>query len=224
MKRLVLLFSTFIIAVSAFAQDATKFLGIPIDGYKSEMIRALKSKGFEQHPYLENTLTGEFNGYNVNLSVVTHNNKVYRIFLQDRYSVSETDIKIRFNNLCSQFEKNSNYMSLGEQTIPETEDISYEMMVNNKRYEAVFFQQPEKVDTAAVQKILFDKIKSKYTEEQLANPTEDMQAEFVSMSIDIAYEIVSKKSVWFIIDQDGSQYRILMYYDNKNNQADGQDL
>lgn len=224
MKRLVLLLSTLFVVVSSYGQDVTKFLGIPIDGYKSEMIRSLKAKGFETHPYLDDFLTGEFNGYNVNVSVVTYNNKVYRIFLQDEYSVSETDIKIRFNNLCTQFEKNSNYMSITEQAIPDDEDISYEMLVNNKRYEAVFFQQPEQIDTTEVQQIILDKIKSKYTEEQIANPTEEMQEEIIDMSFEIIYDIISKKSVWFMIDQDGSQYRILMYYDNKNNQANGQDL
>lgn len=51
-----------------------------------------------------------------------------------------------------------------------------------------------------------------------------MQQDFVEMSLEIAFDIVSTKSVWFMIDKDGSQYRILMYYDNKKNQANGQDL
>ena len=169
-------------------------------------------------------LVGEFNGRDVEVSVVTNNNKVYRIFLQDRYSVSEMDIKIRFNTLCRQFEGNSNYISISEQIIPEDEDISYEMSVSDKRYEAVFYQQPEKLDTLAIQQTLFDKVRAKYTEEQLANPTEEMQQDFVEMSLEIAFDIVSTKSVWFMIDKDGSEYRILMYYDNKKNQANGQDL
>lgn len=225
MKKLILTLFTLVFSVSVFAQnDVTKFLGIPIDGYKSEMIRKLKSKGFEQHSYMEDVLVGEFNGFDVNVFVVTHNNKVYRIFLQDKYTLSEMDIKIRFNNLCRQFEANSNYTYLSEQSIPESEDISYEMSVNDKRYEAVFYQQPEKLDTLAIQQALLDKIHARYTEEQLANPTEEMQQEVVDMSFDIAFEIVSTKSVWFMIEQDGSQYRILMYYDNKKNQANGQDL
>ena len=76
----------------------------------------------------------------------------------------------------------------------------------------------------AIQQTLFDKVRAKYTEEQLANPTEEMQQDFVEMSLEIAFDIVSTKSVWFMIDKDGSQYRILMYYDNKKNQANGQDL
>jgi len=225
MKKLILALCALILSVSVFAQDdVTKFLGIPIDGFKPEMIRKLKGKGFTEHPYKSDVLVGEFNGRDVEVSVVTNNNKVYRIFLQDRYSVSEMDIKIRFNTLCRQFEGNSNYMSISEQIIPEDEDISYEMSVSDKRYEAVFYQQPEKLDTLAIQQTLFDKVRAKYTEEQLANPTEEMQQDFVEMSLEIAFDIVSTKSVWFMIDKDGSQYRILMYYDNKKNQANGQDL
>ena len=225
MKKLILALCVLILSVSVFAQDdVTKFLGIPIDGFKPEMIRKLKGKGFTDHPYKSDVLVGEFNGRDVEVSVVTNNNKVYRIFLQDRYSVSEMDIKIRFNTLCRQFEGNSNYISISEQIIPEDEDISYEMSVSAKRYEAVFYQQPEKLDTLAIQQTLFDKVRAKYTEEQLANPTEEMQQDFVEMSLEIAFDIVSTKSVWFMIDKDGSESRILMYYDNKKNQANGQDL
>ena len=225
MKKLILALCVLILSVSVFAQDdVTKFLGIPIDGFKPEMIRKLKGKGFTDHPYKSDVLVGEFNGRDVEVSVVTNNNKVYRIFLQDRYSVSEMDIKIRFNTLCRQFEGNSNYISISEQIIPEDEDISYEMSVSAKRYEAVFYQQPEKLDTLASQQTLFDKVRAKYTEEQLANPTEEMQQDFVEMSLEIAFDIVSTKSVWFMIDKDGSESRILMYYDNKKNQANGQDL
>ena len=56
----------------------------------------------------------------------------------NRYSA--TDIRIRFNNLYRQFLKNQKYMSLDlrktNYAIPEDEDISYEMLVNKKRYEA----------------------------------------------------------------------------------------
>lgn len=225
MKKLILTLCTLVFSVSVFAQnDVTKFLGIPIDGFKPEMIRKLKGKGFTDHSYKSDVLVGEFNGRDVEVSVVTNNNKVYRIFLQDRYSVSEMDIKIRFNTLCRQFEGNSNYMSISEQIIPEDEDISFEMSVSDKRYEAVFYQRPEKLDTLAIQQALFDKIHARYTEEQLANPTEEMQQEVVDMSLDLAFDIVSTKSVWFMIKQDGSQYRILMFYDNKKNQANGEDL
>ena len=54
---------SFFLAFSAalFAQvEVTKFLGIPVDGTKSEMISKLKDKGFVDVG-AEGLLTGEFN-------------------------------------------------------------------------------------------------------------------------------------------------------------------
>ena len=46
-KKTILLFMLLILPVTFYAQnDVTKFLDIPIDGYKPEMVQKLKSKGF----------------------------------------------------------------------------------------------------------------------------------------------------------------------------------
>ena len=128
-------------STSVFAQnEVTRFLGIPVDGYKSEMIQKLKGKGFKYNS-TKDCLEGEFNGYEVEISVVTNNNKVYRIALLDKYSLNESDIRIRFNNLCDQFENNSKYISSSEQEIPDNENISTQMTLYNKRYQAIFFQK-----------------------------------------------------------------------------------
>lgn len=59
----------------------------------------------------------------------------------DVNTVDETNIRIRFNNLCEQFADNPKYTSLADNCmIPEDEDISYEMLVHDKRYEAIFHQ------------------------------------------------------------------------------------
>lgn len=89
-----------IFSVSLYAQkDVTQFLGIPVDGSKSEMIKKLKAKGFRDDPTSE-ALLGEFNGGNVNVFVTTNNNKVCRIVVCDAHTVNGTDIRIRFNRLC----------------------------------------------------------------------------------------------------------------------------
>ena len=156
---------------------------------------------------------------------MTNNNKVYRIFLRDRYASSETDIKIRFNTLCRQFTNNKNYITFSEQAIPEDEDISYEMSVNNKRYEAALYQVPESLDTAAIQRQILPKLIEEYGKEQLANASEELQAdEFLEKVLRYTFELVEKKTVWFMIVNESGSYRILMYYDNKSNQANGEDL
>ena len=149
MKNLLTVVMLFVFSTALYAQkDVTKFLGIPVDGTKTAMIQKLKAKGF-QYNSSGDYLTGEFNGRDVRISVVTNNNKVYRIMVVDDNNSDETSIKIRFNTLCRQFENNKKYIPLGDYTLSEEEDISYEMTVNNKRYEAVYYQQPEITDSIA---------------------------------------------------------------------------
>lgn len=227
MKKLALIITSLLLSVSVFAQeDVTKFLGIPVDGFKPEMIKKLKAKGYTEHFYKPDVLVGEFNGRDVEVSVVTNNNKVYRIFVQDAYTVDEYNIKIRYNTLCEQFENNKRYISMAieGQSIPEDEDISNQMLYEDKRYEALYFQVPEQVDTTYVQSKLQERLLAKYAEEELANPTTEMLEESLKAAFDIAFEIYEKKSVWFTINREGNRYRILMYYDNKYNEANGEDL
>ena len=62
MKKVLISFVLCCISIVSMAQtDVTKFLGIPVDGDKSEMKEKLKSKGFTQSPYVEDVLTGVFN-------------------------------------------------------------------------------------------------------------------------------------------------------------------
>lgn len=105
MKKIIFMMLLLVSASASAQKDVTKFLGIPVDGYKSEMRKKLIDKGFTynaQYDYLE----GEFNGRNVIVSIITNNNKVWRIIVLDVNSCGEADIKIRFNNLCAQFAKN----------------------------------------------------------------------------------------------------------------------
>lgn len=117
-----------------------------------------------------------------------------------------------------------------EYTIPESEDISYEMLVNNKRYEAAYFQaiDPEMVDTLALQNRVREVLLRKYNQEVLDNPTDEQRKEIASIieneQADIALDLVEKKIVWFMIGERFGQYYIIMYYDNEYNHSDGEDL
>ena len=199
-------------------QDVTKFLGIPVDGSKSEMIQKLKAKGYTSSPLDKDVLVGEFNGADVNIHVVTNNNKVYRIMICDVNNIDERAIQIRFNRLCEQFVNNSKYSSLPleEYMIPDDEDISYEITVHKKRYEAVFYQKTD--DTFMAKQI--EAAFPQYTKEQLANPSEELRAEIVNF----VTQYISKKAVWFMINERLGKYCITMYYDNEYNNANGEDL
>jgi hypothetical protein len=207
---------------SSAQQDVTTFLGIPIDGFKPEIITKLKYKGFKNSQYLQDVLTGEFNGANVNLHIVTNNNKVYRIMVADENGMDESDIKIRFNNLCQQFQNNSRYIFAipnSECKITDFEKISYEMAIKNKRYEAVFYQ---------VSDSNFEELKSylisKYSQEKLSNQSEEFKKQLLSDATSYFAQKQLNKIVWFMITEVSGKYYITMFYDNEYNRAKGEDL
>lgn len=187
------------ISFSSFAQnkDVTKFLGIPVDGTKTEMKQKLIAKGFvpKKMGDLE-WLEGEFNGRNVNVYICTNNNKVYRIMLADKNTVDEAQIKIHFNNLVKQFENNKRYYAFGDYSLSDEEDISYEMIVHNKIYAAYYSQNPdfENIDT----KVQIA-IKEKYSAEELKNPSETIKKDIADITDKITFDEFSMKPVWFRI-------------------------
>lgn len=226
MKKILLSLVLCCITMVTMAQkDVTKFLGIPVDGNKSEMVRQLKSKGFTQPPYGDGVLTGKFNGMDVNVHIVTNNDKVCRIMVCDANTMDETSIRIRFNVLCEQFKNNSKYLSFSGEDLrlKEDEDISYEMMVHNKRYEAVFYQVPD-TTAANYYEELQSLVYSKYTKEQLENPTYLINNDIDVMVARYVLEKATKKPVWFMISEYYGEYYITMFYDNEYNRANGEDL
>lgn len=223
-RKFLLLAILVTLSISASAQkEITKFLGIPIDGTKSEMIQKLKQKGFVSSTFDKDVLEGEFNGSKVNIYVVTNNNKVYRIMVADANSINETDIKIRFNKLCQQFSKNKKYIQSSLSSsfeLSDDEDISYNMAVKKKRYEAIYYQIPEeKLDSVQIELLL-----SKYTKDQLSNPSEEIKKEIITTLTNYLLEISQNRPVWFNISEHQNKYYIAMFYDNECNRANGEDL
>lgn len=227
MKKLLVLSMLFVCVTALFAQnDVTKFLGIPVDGSKSEMIQKLKAKGFRYDSELD-CLKGEFNGRDSYISVVTNNDKVYRIMVRDAMASDETSIRIRFNTLCRQFENNKKYQSVSSESyiIPEDEDIAYNISIKNKRYQASYFQVPEGgIDSTAIAQEAQTFIYSKYSQEQLSSFTEEQRQELMTELLQYMTDKLYKKSVWFMIAEQFGDYNLLLYYDNGYNQANGEDL
>ena len=197
MRKFLTLLAMIAISASIFAQkEVTKFMGIPVDGSPTEMIKKLKAKGFKTDEDVmrdvkqglidfdgPEVLTGRFNGERVIVLLGVEQNKVWRIYLAEENICDETQIKIRFNTLVRQFEGNGKYVPyVDEQTIADDEDISYQMTVNKKQYEAGFVQKGE-------------------------DGTVD-----------------ENRIVWFSIEQYSDGYYIVMLYDNIYNIVDGSDL
>lgn len=208
---------------SVFAQvDVTQFLGIPVDGYKPEMVSKLKSKGFTVNRYNSDVLDGEFNGKNVNVFIVTNNNKVWRIAVADAIDMNEVDIRIHFNKLVQQFSHNKNYLPQSDSTllkftIPNGEDISYEISIKNKRYQAVFYQKSMVYDSLdnATDTLLAKKKLSEEEGQRLS-----------SLIVQKIFESTNcfNKQVWFAIRERSGKYYLTLFYDNVYNKANGEDL
>lgn len=142
MKKILSVAFLLMLSVALHAQkEVTKFLGIPVDGSKSSMIQKLKNKGFVYDPSAD-YLKGEFNGQQVDVFIATNNNKVYRIMVCDKNTYDEGQIKIRYNTLCRQFANNQKYVPISAEELSDRENISYEMTVHKKKYQATYVQLP----------------------------------------------------------------------------------
>lgn len=219
LKKTIIIFMLLILPVIIHAQkDVTQFLGIPVDGSKAEMIQKLKAKGYTISTYKKDVLEGEFNGTNVQIHIVTNNNKVCRIMVADANNVGETDIRIRFNRLIEQFKNNKKYLPLPESTIsnyniPEDEDVSYELSVKSKRYEALFYQKSSDYDSLEIESANLKK-----------DTVNDAEKERLSEIIKKMVYDSFQKSVWFMISESYGKYSISIYYDNEYNRANGEGL
>ena len=180
MKRFLITFLFVLMTITAIAQESNtiKFLGIPVDGTKKEMISKLQAKGYEYDASLD-VLFGEFNGTNVGILVQTVNNRVWRIGIGDAdMNSDEANIKIRYNRLFEQLSNNGKYEVAGGSTLGEKEEISYEMTVHNKRYDAYFTFKDKSIHGL----------------------------------------------VWYSIMKQYGKYGIVMFYENLDNAANGEDL
>lgn len=226
MKKLAIILASLFFCLSSIAQkDVTKFLGFDVDGPESEMIKNLESKGFKCSKFAgSNILYGRFNGTDVRIHIVTEKGKVSRIVVCDENTLSETDIKIRFNRLCQQFEDNGKYYLVDNYKIPKEEDISYEMSVKNKRYEALFYQLPEGQEFIDMVSSVLDDVNNKCSS-QPESLTDEQKAEAkLKIFAQSSLKAVEKKPVWFMISELYGKYFITMYYDNEYNRANGEDL
>lgn len=226
-------------SILAMAQDVTQFMGIPVDGTAEDMLRKIRAKGFKPTDYDAEMLEGEFNGGDVFIGVVTNKGKVWRVGVFDQKGISERNIKIRYNNLLRQFLKNDKYMALDAEPIAEDEDISYEMTVHNKRYQASFAQAPDfehmaSLDSAEVTRtpimsfLLETARLADITLGELLNMDGDGQMELLAQQGrgGELIDILRQKSVWFMISEGSGygEYNICLYYDNGLNAAKGEDL
>ena len=169
MKKTILIALLTLFSAVCFAQDGgpLKFLGIPIDGTEAQFAAKLKAKGFTYSTVTEG-YKGQFNGKNVDVYIHTNHNLVDRVYVAFPYT-NEDGIRTKFNRLLGQFKDNGKYLDLVmNEEIPEDDDISYEITVKNKRYQASFCYYDADRDRIAFMNALMDKFSEFFTAEQLA--------------------------------------------------------
>ena len=240
MKRLLsFVIGILIMCFTVFGQSEStlKFLGIPVDGSKSEMVAALKSKGFR---YDSNSgfLVGDFNGRESHIGIVENHGKVYRVVVFDANTSDAGQIRIRFNNLIHQFENsNDKYYYINQNDkIPEDEDISYEISVNNKQYSAEFIYNPlygndelrDRLINEVIEELGLEKIKDEKTAGGITYgefySDKDNYNQLISSLVGLKIIQMSNSSVWFKIFEHYGKYYIGIYYDNLVNKPNGEDL
>ena len=238
MKRLLsFVIGMFVMYTLVFGQSegTLKFLGIPVDGSKSEMVAALKDKGFR---YDSNSgfLVGDFNGRESHIWIVENHGKVYRVVVFDANTSDEGQIRIRFNNLIHQFENsNGKYYYINQNDkIPEDEDISYEISVNNKQYSAEFIYNPlygndelrDRLVNEVIEELGLEKIKDEKTAGGITYGEfySDKDNYLISSLVGLKIIQMSNSSVWFKIFEHYGKYFIGIYYDNLVNKPNGEDL
>lgn len=168
MKKTLLIALLTLLSAVCFGQNGgpLKFLGIPIDGTEAQFVSKLKAKGFTYSTITEG-YKGQFNGKNVDIYIHTNHNLVDRVYVAFPYT-NEDGIRTEYNRLLGQFKDNAKYMDLVmNEEIPEEEDLSYEITVKNKRYQASFCYFDSDRDPVALTNALMDKLSDFFTEEQL---------------------------------------------------------
>ena len=232
MKRLLsFVIGILIMCSTVFGQSEStlKFLGIPVDGSKSEMVAALKSKGFE-YDSESDFLIGDFNGRESHIGIVENHGKVYRVVVFDANTCDAGEIRIRFNNLIHQFENNDKYYYIVQnEMIPEDEDIHYEILVNKKQYIAEFIYNPLYGNDELRDRLINEAIEE--SEEVIKDgkniefySDKDNYDQLVSSIAGLKVIQMSNSSVWFKIFEYHGEYYIGLYYDNLLNKPNGEDL
>ena len=198
--------------------DVLKFLGIPVDGSKEQMYNRLKEKGFSGYSWNE-YLEGIFNGEQVKAFIGTNHGIVDRIKVVFPYTEERLN-KVKYNTLISRFGRNPKYTELREnKVILEDEDISYEITLHDRVYDAVYYLLRSDVNANSWKEDFYREYNARY-KKPLSELTQiELEEVLFSLPQRISDAIIG--IVWFTLPEE---HRIELYYDNLKNRPRGEDL
>lgn len=200
-------------------EKSLKFMGIPVDGRKSEMIASLKEKGFEQDSY-EEFLTGVFNGENVKVFISSNHDVVDRVKVAYPDCSDAGAARVKFNNLMSRFDHNAKYVSLGHRVeISTDENIALNTWGDSKYYDVIYFYLTPETNQDQWKKDFNEAYKKRYTKPIKSLCYDEMEEVLFCLPMKIRSTISGV--VWFSMER---AYYINIYYDNLQNRPRGEDL
>lgn len=225
------------LSLNAQNDGVIKFMGIPVDGSKEEMISKLKQKGFTYDSEY-NMFQGKFNGESIQGIIETNNDKVYNIrFVYDVSGFNKSLIINRFNSLVLQYDTNEKYLSninldkamndIDTYQIDPYEDIGYEMEIG-KIYKAQYYYIFDKdlSDTTGFYQFKTETLRKYRT---LADAYGKNIDEFINDStlpmFYYMHRLEQDMVQFYIIDgMDHGKFNIMFDYYNRRNAPNGEDL
>lgn len=189
--------------------------GVEIDGTKEEFYHALTNKGYYYN--IDSTyVKGIYKNRLCNVIAVSNKETgmVWRVAISYQNPVTADSAKILFNSLVKGFgEDTLNYIPVNydfwEFIIDDKENISKEIIINNKQYTAEYYQI---TGSPTDEKYKRQWITSTQIPAQYAGTPESELLEMYD------YEVFSKKLVTIRIVREGNNdYNILIYFDNEHN-------
>ena len=246
MKKIVNIILFFLLSLNLFAQTSDhilRFLNIPIDGKRSDMITAIKKRGFEDDTYYP-SYVGVFNKHLSLVNIETgKNGKVYRIFIVDYQPRSKKEVIKQYNKLVLQFKNSEKYIELNDNSlIPDDENLYCEMQINKNNYDSYFFLKPSKASKKynrqedpqylVIEKSYIDILREQPVSSMINKSYHDSPPSYSSYYIPLKNskpvlddyiakcdEIGITGMVWFKIAEANGEFFICIYYDNLMNQV-----
>lgn len=199
-------------------ESVLKFMDVPIDGLKSQMIVELEDKGFRGD--LSGKMTGMFNGEKVSLSISTNHGLVDGVMVEYPRCERSNDTRVKYNVLLSRFNRNAKYVSVSPRAeIPAGEDILNNIGRNSKYYDAVYFFLRPEISVKQWTEDFKQEYQKHYNKPQQGLSYEEMEEALFCLPMKTTSAVSGV--VWFTMSDP---YSIIINYVNLNNRPRGEDL
>lgn len=225
------------LSLNAQNDGVIKFLGIPVDGTKEEMISRLKQKGFVFNN--EIMFQGEFNGSKIYGGIEAYHDRVYQIrFFYDNEGFDKSVVINKFNSLVLQYDTNEKYMSninldkvirnIDSYLIDTYEDLAYELK-RGKVYMAQYYYTVDKDPSDTTGYFQYKKEQYRKFSNSIMLLKEEDRDKFLhditSPEVFYMHRLEQDMVRFYITEGIGyGKFNIMIEYFNRRNAPNGEDL